>query len=63
MGISLRPDSQVPVKRFRIDCPGSAANIEGELADYLGEVGEGDVPVELTPDAQDVPVPPDVGEG
>lgn len=62
-GIPVLADPRVPVKRFRIDCPGSAANIEGELAEYLGEVGEGDVPVELTPDAPDVPLPPDVDEG
>jgi hypothetical protein len=36
-GIPVLADSRVPVKRFRIDCPGSAANIEGELAEYLGD--------------------------
>jgi hypothetical protein len=44
-GLPLEPRDDIPPKRFRIDCPGSAAGIEDEIAEALGE------PLTVTPEA------------
>ncbi len=36
-GLPVEPRDEIPPKRFRIDCPGSAYGIEDEVADYVGE--------------------------
>jgi hypothetical protein len=36
-GLPVEPRDEIPPKRFRIDCPGSAYGIEDEIADYVGE--------------------------
>jgi hypothetical protein len=43
-GLPLEPRDDIPPKRFRIDCPASAAGIEDEIAEALGE------PLTVTPD-------------
>ena len=35
-GLPVLPDDRVKVKHFRIDCEGSAADIERELSDLTG---------------------------
>ena len=37
-GIPVRPDPSVPTKRVRLECDGSAENIEEELDLYLEEL-------------------------
>ncbi len=42
-GLPVEPRDEIPPKRFRIDCPGSASGIEDEIAEAVGEpvhVGE-----------------------
>jgi hypothetical protein len=34
-GLPLEPRDDIPPKRFRIDCPGSAYGIEDEVADFV----------------------------
>jgi hypothetical protein len=41
-GLPVEPRDDIPSKRFRIDCSGSAYGIEEEIADAIGE----DVPLE-----------------
>lgn len=36
-GVPVLADADVPVKRFRIDCAGSAENVEHELAAHLAD--------------------------
>jgi hypothetical protein len=36
-GLPVEPRDDIPPKRFRIDCPGSAYGIEEEVADAIGE--------------------------
>jgi hypothetical protein len=49
-GLPLEPRDDIPPKRFRIDCPGSASGIEDEIAEMLGEpVGE---PITVTPERE-----------
>jgi hypothetical protein len=36
-GLPLEPRDDIPPKRFRIDCPGSAYGIEDEIAEAIGE--------------------------
>lgn len=36
-GVPVLADTSVPTKRFRIECEGSAENIEEELAVHLSE--------------------------
>jgi hypothetical protein len=36
-GIPVEPRDDIPPKRFRIDCPGSAYGIEEEIAEAVGE--------------------------
>jgi hypothetical protein len=36
-GLPLEPREDIPPKRFRIDCPGSAYGIEDEIAEAIGE--------------------------
>src|SRR5213592_2287140 len=36
-GLPVEPRDEVPPKRFRIDCPGSAWGIEDEIAEAVGE--------------------------
>jgi hypothetical protein len=36
-GLPVEPRDDIPPKRFRIDCPGSAHGIEEEIADAIGE--------------------------
>ena len=36
-GLPLEPRDDIPPKRFRIDCPGSAYGIEDEIAEAVGE--------------------------
>jgi len=43
-GLPLEPRDEIPPKRFRIDCPGSAYGIEEELADAIGQ----EVPAQTT---------------
>jgi hypothetical protein len=45
-GLPLEPRDDIPPKRFRIDCPGSAAGIEDEIAEALGE------PLTVTPEQE-----------
>jgi len=51
-GLPVEPRDEIPPKRFRIDCSGSAYGIEEEIADAIGE----EVPVEplRTPATHDV---------
>jgi hypothetical protein len=41
-GLPVEPRDEIPPKRFRIDCPGSAYGIEEEIAEAVGE------PLEVT---------------
>ena len=41
-GLPLEPRDDIPPRRFRIDCPGSAYGIEEELEEAIGQ----EVPVE-----------------
>ncbi len=36
-GLPLEPRDDIPPKRFRIDCPGSAFGIEDEIEDFVEE--------------------------
>jgi hypothetical protein len=36
-GLPLEPRDDIPPKRFRIDCPGSAYGIEDEVEDFIEE--------------------------
>ena len=36
-GLPVEPRDEIPPKRFRIDCPGSAYGIEEEIAEAVGE--------------------------
>jgi hypothetical protein len=36
-GLPVEPRDDIPPKRFRIDCPGSAYGIEEEIAEAVGE--------------------------
>ena len=36
-GPPVEPRDEIPPKRFRIDCPGSAYGIEEEIAEAVGE--------------------------
>ncbi len=36
-GLPVEPRDDIPPKRFRIDCPGSAYGIEDEVEEMLGE--------------------------
>ena len=36
-GLPIEPRDDIPPKRFRVDCPGSAYGIEDELAEAVGE--------------------------
>ena len=36
-GLPVEPRDEIPPKRFRIDCPGSAYGIEEEVAEAVGE--------------------------
>jgi hypothetical protein len=36
-GLPVEPRDEIPPKRFRIDCPGSAYGIEEEIAEAIGE--------------------------
>ena len=45
-GLPLEPRDDIPPKRFRIDCPGSASGIEDEIAEALGE------PLTVTPERE-----------
>jgi hypothetical protein len=58
-GLPLEPRDDIPPKRFRIDCPGSASDIENEIADALGE------PLTVTPEREPergIPLPGDPAE-
>src|SRR5436190_4491068 len=44
-GLPVEPRDEVPPKRFRIDCPGSAWGIEDEIAEAVGEELPASVPV------------------
>jgi hypothetical protein len=46
-GLPLEPRDDIPPKRFRIDCPGSAYGIEEEIAEAVGE------PLTVTPSRED----------
>jgi hypothetical protein len=46
-GLPVEPRDDIPPKRFRIDCPGSAYGIEEEVAEAVGEP----VPVRTAPEA------------
>jgi hypothetical protein len=39
-GLPLEPRDDIPPKRFRIDCPGSAYGIEEEITEAAEAVGE-----------------------
>jgi hypothetical protein len=52
-GVPLEPRDDIPPKRFRIDCPGSAYGIEDEVADYVEE--EAPLMVPATPHERDDP--------
>jgi len=47
-GLPVEPRDEVPPKRFRIDCPGSAHGIEEELADAVGQ----EIPATTSPERQ-----------
>ena len=49
-GLPLEPRDDIPPKRFRIDCPGSAYGIEDEIAEALGE------PLTVTPSREEDPL-------
>jgi hypothetical protein len=49
-GLPIEPRDDIPPKRFRIDCPGSAYGIEEEIADAVGEP----LPARMVPDAPGV---------
>ena len=49
-GLPVEPRDDIPPKRFRIDCPGSAYGIEEEIADAIGEP----LPVRAVPAAPGV---------
>ena len=53
-GLPLVPRDDIPPKRFRIECEGSASGIEDEIAEALGE------PITITPaeEEQAIPLPP-----
>lgn len=36
-GLPVEPRDDIPPKRFRIDCPGSAYGIENEIEEMVGE--------------------------
>ncbi len=46
-GLPVEPRDDIPPKRFRIDCPGSAWGIEEEIAEAVGEP----IPVRTAPEA------------
>src|SRR5439155_18879449 len=46
-GIPVEPRDEIPPKRFRIDCPGSAWGIEDEIAEAVGDP----LPVRTAPEA------------
>jgi hypothetical protein len=37
LGLPVEPRDEIPPKRFRIDCPGSAYGIEEEIEEAIGE--------------------------
>ena len=51
VGLPVEPRDDIPPKRFRVDCPGSAYGIEEEIAEAIGEpLGE---PVPVLPGRPD----------
>jgi hypothetical protein len=50
-GLPIEPRDDIPPKRFRIDCPGSAWKIEDEIAEAVGEP----IPVTTVPDEAGIP--------
>ena len=53
-GLPVEPRDEIPPKRFRIDCPGSAYGIEEEIAEAVGEpleapLGAGRSPAKTEP--------------
>ena len=48
-GLPILPDENVPTKRVRIDCPGSANGIEDELADAIAQEQRGPMVIPVGP--------------
>lgn len=46
-GLPVEPRDNIPPKRFRIDCPGSAYGIEEEFADAVAGERQADAPLEV----------------
>ena len=49
-GLPVEPRDDIPPKRFRIDCPGSAYGIEDEITEAVGEP----LPVRINPERSTV---------
>ena len=47
-GLPVEPRDNIPPKRFRIDCPGSAYGIEDEIAEQVSVQHPVDTPVEIS---------------
>ena len=56
-GLPVEPRDDIPPKRFRVDCPGSAYGIEEEIAEAVGEPLGEPVPVSPVRREDDEPLP------
>ena len=56
-GLPVEPRDDIPPKRFRVDCPGSAYGIEEEIAEAVGEPLGEPVPVSPARREDDEPLP------